>query len=231
MILPTAKAQPAKNPKSMLVNLDGGQGAITVGVGQANGRSFIRYIDFKCSSGLATDIVSSLTGVSPLLKMYLYPYGSSATGVPTQVYLPYGFSTQSGTVNQPIVTGSYGAAQLSSTGVNPTYLVRIDFGALGIAGYNSTSTNDGVYVFKIDQFKDGTYSYQAKTFRLAGDVTGDGIVATNDSSAITNAAVYGKFGLFAENADGLGQVYTGDTTMTILYRGRSITTLFNSIQI
>lgn len=228
MILPTAKAQPAKNPKSILVNLDGNQGAITVGVGQANGRSFVRYVDFKCSSGLATDVVNSLTGVSPLLKMYLYPYGSSATGIPTQVYLPYGF--QSGTAFQPTVTGSYGLVGLSATGTNPTYLLRIDFGAAGIGGNNTTNANDGVYVFKIDHLKDGTYSYQSKVHRLNGDVDGNMVVSnTIDRSYVLSASVYGKFGLYAENCDGSGQVYSNDVITVQNNAGRSVATLYNGI--
>lgn len=232
MILPTAKSGPLVNPNCMIVNLGSGQGAITSGFGQESGRSFVRYIDFKCSSGLAQDIVTSLTGATPLLKMYLYAYGSSATGTPTQVYLPYGFSTQSGTIYQPTVTGSYGLLQLSSTGARPTYLVRIDFGARGIGGYNAANTNDGVYVFKIDHLKDGTYSYAAKVHRLYGDVDGNRVVSNIvDRNYVINAAVYGRTGLYAENCDGSGQVFTGDTAAVQNNNGRTLVTLYDGIQI
>ena len=229
MILPTAKAQPATNPKSMLVNLDGGQllnSLVSPNTFSSNfptARSFVRWIDFKCSSGLAQDIISSLTGINPLIRMYHYPYGSSILyknlAVPTE-YSP-GAS----------ITGSYGYLSLDSTGVNPTYLLRLDFKASGIGGFNAANTNDGVYIFQIDQFKNGTYSYQAKVYRLYGDAVPSLMVDTTDYNAVINASVYGKFLTCAENCDGAGQVYTVDVNAALTNRGRSVATQWNNIQI
>lgn len=229
MILPTAKAQPAKNPQVMWVN--NAVGAYNYGLnGVREGRSFVRYIDFKCSSGLAIDIVNSLTSGTPLIQMWAYNYQSTTN--PTGVKLPYGWSNQSGTALQPSVTGKFGVGQYSATGTIPTYFLSIDFNASGIGGDNNAATNDGTYVFMIDQFKDGTYSYRAKTFRLYGDVNASRVVDTTDYNQTLTPGIYGSnCPMCPENTNGQGQVYTKDVTVVLRQRGRTIAAAYNNIQI
>jgi hypothetical protein len=223
MILPTAKAQPMTTKKSMLVNLDGSQSFSCTGFN--NGRSFIQYIDFPCSSGLAQDIVNSMSSGTPLIQMYYRGYRAVvSSGI--SILSPL----QSGISFTPTMSGGYGAGFFANGGSNPTYMLRIDFRSTNITGDNTTNINDGIYEFRIDHLKNGSYSCRNKVHRLFADVNGSRVVDINDYNAIINACAYGKTGLYAENTTGSGQVYTKDSTNYTRNTGRSIT-IWDSIQI
>lgn len=225
IILPTGKARPFKPNRipaiitEMLVNLKN-QFVSPGGVGFPNGRSFVRYVDFACPSGVASQIVDSMSTGSPKILMYNHGTdGSNLANTAVDLTQPIGSSTTA-----PTITHGYGLLDYSETGSNPTYLIRIDFGPQGITGnlFDISGTGDGIYEFKIDEKLDGSFSYSGFTYRLAGDVDGDKLVNTPDYSLVINRVVFGRYGLYAEDTNGAGRVYTKDITCTLRQRGRRI---------
>lgn len=225
IILPTGKGRPFKPNRipaiisEMLVNLKN-QFVSPGGVGFPNGRSFVRYVDFACASGVASQIVDSMSTGSP--KILMYNHGTNGTSLASGIVdltQPIGTSTAA-----PTITHGYGLLDYSANGSNPTYLIRMDFGPQSIAGnlFDISGAGNGIYEFKIDEKLDNSFSYSGFTYRLAGDINGDKVVNTVDYQQVNNRAVFGRYGVYAEDTNGAGRVFSKDVTCTLRQRGTSI---------
>jgi hypothetical protein len=221
IILPTGKARPFRPSailaiiSEMLVNLKN-QFVSPGGVGFPNGRSFVRYVDFACPSGVASQIVDSMSTGSPKILMYNHgTNGASLASGVVDLTQPIGSSASA-----PTITHGYGLLDLSATGINPTYLIKIDFGVQAIGGYSTSATGNGIYEFKIDEKLDGSFSYSGFTHRLLGDVDGNKAVDTTDYAKVIDRAVFGKYGMYAEDTNGAGRVASKDISFTLQQRGQ-----------
>jgi hypothetical protein len=60
--------------------------------------------------------------------------------------------------------------------------VNIDFGIKGLGGSPTTSTADGSYLLEMDLDANGSYETSMRFHRLLGDVNGDKVVDSKDTS-------------------------------------------------
>lgn len=158
------------------------------------GRSFVNAVDgLFGNSTLAADLLSN----SRIRIQYLGLDGTSAQAA----------------------VGNSANETIGLSGSNATF----SYGSLGIAGDNNSEFNDGIYAFQVDYDGDGTFETGVKFHRLFGDVNGDSLVDTVDYNAVNNRGVFGRYGIFSEDTNGAGRVFTKDITNTLRQRGRYIT--------
>ncbi len=105
------------------------------------------------------------------------------------------------------------------------HAIEIDFGAAGIGGNASTTAADGYYEVDI-KLPDGQTAVH-HFYRLLGDVTGDGVVDSNDLNtiavAIGDSSPIGWTPLSAD-VTGAGSVTTIDLTLATRSKGRKLGT-------
>jgi len=103
------------------------------------------------------------------------------------------------------------------------HAIEIDFGSAGIGGNSNTTAADGYY--ELDVVPPNGPTAVHHFYRLLGDVTGDGVVDSNDLSAI--AAQIGQSspaGWTPLSADvtGAGTVTAFDLTLATRAKGRKL---------
>jgi hypothetical protein len=167
-------------------------------------RSYIRYlgIDFNesdtQSSGQLSQIVSSLGSSTPDLLLFKYDLnGTAASKTPVSL----------AAVNLAVID----------------HAIELDFGAGGVGGAPSTIAADGYYELDI-KLPTGAIAVH-HFYRLLGDVTGDGVVDSNDLNAIAAAnSLSSPSGMAPLDADvnGDGSVMTIDLTLTTRSKNRKL---------
>ena len=166
-------------------------------------RSYIRYIDVNFnesdqqSGGQLAAIAGSLGTSSPAVQLYRYDLNGDAAS----------------------------KESVPLSGVTATVIdhaIELDFGAAGVGGNANTTTGDGYYELDVSV---GPITYTHFFDRLFGDVTGDGVVDTNDLDAIaadlTLSSPTGYTPLGAD-VNGDGTVSAIDVTLATRAKGHRL---------
>jgi hypothetical protein len=142
----------------------------------ATGRSFVRYVDLVLNDlSTAANVISSIASSAPRIRL-------TNKGL-------------SGTSNSPV--SLQGFAKSNGTSVN------IDFGIKGLGGSPTTSTADGSYLLEMDLDANGSYETSMRFHRLLGDVNGDKVVDSKDTSLANSSLNKSGLNLPADtNGDG-----------------------------
>ena len=167
-------------------------------------RSYIRYlqVDFNESDGQSggdlAQIVNSVKTASPEILLYQYDLNDDAS--------------------------SKTAVSLSSVNVEVIdHAIELDFGANGLGGSPNTTTADGYYELDI-KLPGGAVAVH-HFYRMLGDVTGDGLVDSNDLNEIaaeinlSNAAGLAPLGA---DINGDGTVSALDLTLATRAKGHKL---------
>ncbi len=167
-------------------------------------RSYIRYLQVgfnesdNQSGGELTQIVNSVKTASPEIQLFQYDLNDDAS--------------------------SKTAVSLSSVNVEVIdHAIELDFGANGLGGSPNTTTADGYYELdiKLPNGAVGVHHF----YRLLGDVTGDGLVDSNDLNEIaaeinlSNAAGLAPLGA---DVNGDGTVSALDLTLATRAKGHKL---------
>ncbi|MFM1801976.1 MAG: hypothetical protein RJA81_1328, partial [Planctomycetota bacterium] len=109
---------------------------------------------------------------------------------------------------------------------NGTSNITFNYGATGIGGNQNSIQGDGIYQLEVDytgnSFANMTEVTTVKFHRLFGDVDGNGVVDTADYASVINRSVFGKYGVFSQDTNGAGRVFSKDITNTLRQRGRRV---------
>ncbi len=177
---------------------------LTVEHGAAE-RSYIRYLDVAFnesdsqSGADLTKVVNSIGTSSPDIKLYKYDLAGDAS---SKMAVPL---------------------QSSTAFIVLDHAIEIDFGAGGLGGNSNTTAADGYY--ELDILLPSGQTAVHHFDRLLGDVTGDGLVDSNDLNAI--AASIGQssptgFAPLSADANGNASVTAFDLTLATRSKGRKL---------
>ena len=115
---------------------------------------------------------------------------------------------------------------MSLSGVTASVIdhaIELNFGAAGLGGNANTTAADGYYELDVTV---GSTAYEHHFYRLLGDVTGDGVVDSNDLNGIaTELTLSSPSGYTPLSADvnGDGTVSAMDLTLATRSKGRKLT--------
>ncbi|MFI5455749.1 MAG: dockerin type I repeat-containing protein [Isosphaerales bacterium] len=177
---------------------------LTVENGAAE-RSYVRYLDIlfnesdSQSHGQLTQIAGSVGTSTPEIRLYKFDLAGDAS---SKTAVPLSSPTMLDVID---------------------HAIEIDFGSAGIGGNANTTAADGYYELDIMPPNGPTAVHHFD--RLLGDVTGDGVVDSNDLNAI--AAAIGQSspaGWTPLSADvtGAGTVTAFDLTLATRAKGRKL---------
>ena len=169
------------------------------------GRSFVRYLDLNFnesdsqSGGELTSIINSISTPSPDIQIYKYDLNGDAS---SKTLVPLGSPTMLDVLD---------------------HAIEIDFGASGLGGNPNTTSADGYYEVDIKLPSGQTAVHHF--YRLLGDITGDGVVDSNDLNGI--AASIGQstptgFAPVSADVNGDASVTALDLTLATRSKGRKL---------